>query len=213
MERYNKENLGVTTYSIKSSASFEVNKRYNEVVREYNKMRGYIRFKDIFPEMILISRSIQFEHKIGDLIANYFAKRYPQFCIVIMCKNKAYISSRKMNLSFEYKKFKKYRVWLVKFEQPDEFIASFRNIVQEQVKERIDLQDFNEKDFNESYYNIQYIQERKNLTHALNMMPWKYQKKANLKHEHEFFLKEKMNAPKKSVIDCIQIKSSDSEEK
>ena len=211
--RYNKENLGVTTYSTKNSISYEFNKRYNEVIREYNKMRGYLRFKEVFPEMILLSRTVEFEHRIGDLIANHFAKRYPRFCVIIACNNKAYISTCRKDLSFKYKKYKKYRVWFVKFNHFEEFISEFRKKVQVQVAERIELSDFSEKDFNESYYDIQYIQERKNLPHALRMMPWKYQKKANLKHEQTLFLKEKMNTPKKSVIDCLPTTKLNSKKK
>lgn len=213
VEQYNKENLGVTTYSTKKSISYEFHKRYNEVIREYNKMRGYIRFKDVFPEMILLSRNIQFEHRIGDLIANYFAKRYPRFCVVISCQNRAYISSCRSDLSFKFKKYKKYHVWFVKFNHLEEFIAEFRKKVKAQVYDRVELAEFREKDFNESYYNIQYIQERKNLSHALSMMPWKYQKKANLKHEQTIFLKEKMNAPKKSIVDCLLEAKSNSKKK
>lgn len=202
LEKYEKENLEVTTYSTKNSISYEFNKKYNEVIREYNKMRGYIRFKEVFPEMILISRNILIEHRIGDLLANYFAKRYPQFCILILCNNKAFISSCRNDLSFPFKKYKKYQVWYKKFYDYEKFIEKFRYSVQNQIEDRIDVYGFSEKDFNESYYDIQYIRERKNITHALNMMPWKYQKKANLKYEQKAFLKEKMNYKnKKSITD------------
>ena len=202
VKKYWKENPQVSAYAKKDSTSGIFNKRYREVIREYNKMRGYVRFAEVFPEMILFARNIGFEHKIGDLLANHFGKRYPRFCVIISSLNKAYIGSWRKDLSFPYKKIKKYRVWITKFDNVDDFIRGFRLLIQEQSQERIELFEFSDKEFHESYYDLQYISDRKNLKHAQSMLPHKYIKKANMKHEEMFFLKEKMNFKgKKNVED------------
>jgi len=201
VKKYWDENPEVTAYSNKNYISGIFNKRYREVIREYNKMRGLVRFSEVFPEMILFARNIGLEHRIGDLLANHFGKRYPQFCVVISSLKKAYIGSWRRDLTFPYKKSKRYPVWIKKFSEADDFIGEFRLLIQEQSQERIELFEFSDKEFHESYYDLQYISERKNLKHAQSMLPYKYIKKANLKHEEVFFLKEKMNFKGKKNID------------
>ena len=201
VKKYWDENPEVSAYAKKDSVSGIFNKRYREVIREYNKMRGYVRFSEVFPEMILFARNIMFEHKIGDLLTNYFAKRYPRFCVIISSGNKAFIGSWRKEISFPYKRSKRYPVWISKFQEVDDFIGEFRLLMQEQSQERIELFEFSEKEFHESYYDLQYISERKNLKHAQSMLPYKYIKKANLKHEELFFLKEKMNFKGKKNVD------------
>ncbi len=202
IKKYMNENPEVAAYAKKNSVSGIFNKRYQEVIREYNKMRGYVRFTEVFPEMILLAKNLTFEHDIGDMIANHFAKRYSRFIIIIRTSNKSYISTWRRDISLPYKKLKKNRVWIVKHETLKDFIDQFRLIIQEQTQERIEVFNFDQEEFHESYYDLQYVKERKNLRHAQAMLPHKYMKNANLQHEEMFFLKEKMNFKnKKKVID------------
>ncbi|MHA1797485.1 MAG: DUF4130 domain-containing protein [Candidatus Helarchaeota archaeon] len=176
-------------------------KKYREVIREYNKMRGLIKFDKVYPEMILLASNIFTQHDILDLLVEYFAKRYPQFCIAILTKTRAYIGSKRENLLLSFKKLKKYDVWVVKIQKRSDFINEFRLLIQEQIHDRIDLLDYSEEMFNEIYYNNQYIQERKNLRLANNKLPKKYIRKANLKHEEKIFLREETNFKGSKTID------------
>ncbi|MHA1310440.1 MAG: DUF4130 domain-containing protein [Candidatus Helarchaeota archaeon] len=164
-------------------------KMAGEVATEFHRVKGWAHF-ELFPEMILMS-TINSEHDIYDLLLGFFCNRFPEFFICLKNKFQIYLGTKKTDIKINYRRFKK-KFYILNEKEFDTFLK----FIKKNTSKRINLGKFSKNDW-KYYYNSQYIQEKRNVKFAKNLMPLKMQKILNLDHEFNIFKKEERKTIKK----------------
>lgn len=143
-----------------------IRKLIREVGKEIHKMKGFIRLKHL-------GKKLKFgymkpEHKIGEMVTEWFANRFPGIIIVLGNEEESWISI-KTEEKFETEKSGS-------LESTVEKLSDHLD-----VKEKVDFENLWEK-----YYESQYSDERKNKKLFKKNMPEKFRKRANNNVENRF---------------------------
>jgi probable DNA metabolism protein len=160
---------------ILSISTKEARQIYNwnrQVANDYQRSRAFIRLN--ISKKGIVYGKITPEHFIEDLLARWFLSRFPLFTVILESKRGTFIISKDKSL-------KKCR------ESLDSLLKEYDSLPDNPLLK--DLSDFDAGSFWDSYYQSQYIKERKNPKYFLKNIPKKYLKDPNLNLEMKKFNK------------------------
>lgn len=154
-----------------------IKKRANAVEFEIYKLGCYVRLEP-YPEMVLVG-DIEPEHRTGDLVAEWLAKRFKQFIMVIFTEDDYYVATKRDEVKTipNYEGNKK------------EIVTQIRNLASRAYDSRLD-EDFiqlNGDELWKEYYKTQYLSQRLNLKAYHRDIPKYMFNKAKMNIEKEFF--------------------------
>lgn len=170
---------GQSDFEIEARATKEARIVYNwnrQVAGCYQRSRAFSRLK--INEHSIVYGEIEPEHYVEDLVAEWFLSRFPLFTVIIGSKRGTFVVSKDKDLE--------------KFDKGiDELLPKFEKRL---PKNEIlaELGSFKEDDFWESYYDSQFIKERKNTKYFLKNMPKKFHEWGSLELERKKFRKDKL---------------------
>ncbi|MFP4001933.1 MAG: DUF4130 domain-containing protein [Thermoplasmata archaeon] len=143
-----------------------IRKLIRETGREIHMMKGFVRFKQLCGKVKC--GYMKPKHKVGFMVADWFAKRFPGDVIVLGNEERSWVSIyTERGISRE----------------ESEGIENTLDELEEHLdmEEEVDLTDIWKQ-----YYESQYSEERKNKELFKKNMPDKYKKRAKNKVEREF---------------------------
>jgi probable DNA metabolism protein len=174
--------------SKQSIISKELFKRNKEVLEEILKLKAFTRFQH-FPEMLLFAEANP-KHDTINFVLNYFSEKFPTFIIAFFVNNKLLIKTKRKDVFLPKEK---------NFFSKNQAIEWARIKIREQLSERILLSiEWMEKYWSK-YYDSQFIESRKNLKLAKQLMPLKFLEKQM--HETKALKKAKNLKPNTSLKD------------
>ncbi|MBD3229483.1 MAG: DUF4130 domain-containing protein [Candidatus Lokiarchaeota archaeon] len=188
---YSKKPEFITNKLVEEAKKFH--KIAREVALEYHRLRGYIHF-ELLLNLILFA-DINPEHKIIDILLNFFSNRFPKFIICFKNNNKIFLKTHRTDIEFKFEqnKNKYYILNNEHFSQLKKYLDKFDS--------KMDLGEFSD-DFWKKYYDSQYIETRDNIKLAKKLLPKKLRGKTKL--EHEFYMINNRKYKKKEITDYFE---------
>jgi len=147
-----------------------IRKLIRETGREIHKMKGFVRFKQLGEKVKC--GYMKPEHDIGFMVADWFAKRFPGYIIVLGNERESWVSI--------------YTEKGISNEKGDPLETTLKELKEYfELEEEIDL-----TKLWETYYKSQYSENRKNKELFNKNMPKKYMKRTKTEVEKKFEMRD-----------------------